>query len=705
MKMKVPPVGAYRRSDRARRKMRHLMMSNLHFHRSSSTLAILVRGHEVTAGEAFGGEALRSVDRTQTKKQQQASKLATTKQQARKMVKFGGHLEAFIEGDNRGTELYVVPYNTIKGLIFAQQQDDSASSSCTEFLNAWNAALSLAEDDFRLARKELWERIFQTVAAKCAPLLRGAHPGNALKAYVENSQPDQAQDTLARMNKLHAAASINTEALRKLVKKFDKYRDESQSLSLTLLPALYTSSLYSSQNMLQDGIALARGLLDKDDSFNVATSPLMMQMIRRDSEARHQQAVAVRMEELDWLKRLVASISATDDDLLPKLVAHRGFHHIRDRNDKRPLENSLSAYEMAWTSGIHLCECDIAMTRDEKLVLAHDENFLRLALDDKDPNSYQNIGQLTFRQLINMPLKSGVRPPLLVDVLRSAHAISEHSKLVIEVKPGNEAAASALARLLIRHVDLRQAVAMIMSFDANTMHRLRSELSIITAVDDNTPMSSNSIGTGGMHHHRVTSFDHFGTMTSLRGSHHRLSSLADLGLSLSQTNLNVDTSNNVESLASTPPKYIPAAARRHRESISSSTSPPVSKTSYLPKLMLLTVSDTPHKLCEQRVNIDDLSLVENWLRAEDGSLDGVYLQFEHQMMTAEGAKRLRKLSERFHIGVWTRSGKDPDDYATFEWLTRQCNCTFVNTDLPNHFRKDVIVRNSSNGIDNSTRCS
>jgi glycerophosphoryl diester phosphodiesterase len=408
------------------------------------------------------------------------------------------------------------------------------------------------------------------------------------------------------------------------------------------------------------------------------------------------------MDELDWLKRLVASIPA--DDLLPKLVAHRGFHHIRDRNDKRPLENSLSAYEMAWTSGIHLCECDVAMTKDEKLVLAHDENFLRLALDDKDPNSHKNIGQLTFRELISMPLKSGVRPPLLVDVLRSAHAISEHSKLVIEVKPGNEAAASALARLLIRHADLRQAVAMIMSFDANTMHRLRSELSILVVTEHtaNNAMSSPTGRGCGMHHHRVTSFDHFGTM----GSHHRLSSLDNLtgpfiGLSMSQSNLLLETSK----IESSSPSQPDATGKQEEDSALASreSSSPRSKVSSctFPKLMLLTVSDTPHSLCEQRVNIDDLSHIENWLKAEDGSLDGVYLQFEHDMMTEEGAERLRKLNERFQIGVWTRSGKDPDDYATFEWLTRKCHCTFVNTDLPNHFRKDIFVRHSNSNTSRS----
>jgi glycerophosphoryl diester phosphodiesterase len=418
--------------------------------------------------------------------------------------------------------------------------------------------------------------------------------------------------------------------------------------------------------MLQDGIGLVRQLLDESEASSLST------MMRQDSETHHRLLVTVRMEELDWLKRLVASIPR--EDLLPRLVAHRGFHHIRDRNDKRPLENSLSAYEVAWTSGIHLCECDIAMTKDEKLVLAHDENFLRLALDSKDENSRKHVSDLTFRELISMPLKNGVRPPLLIDVLRSACAISESSRLVIEIKPGNEAAASALARLLIRHVDLRQAVAMIMSFDAVTMHRLRSDLATGEAGLGILQTSSSSAGM----HHRVTSFDHFGTM--LWNSHRRLNSMEKLPISGSiGLNLSQNQFDNAPIFEQEPvPDVLLLSQPRQHTS--------------MPKLMLLTVTHEPSRPYEQRVSISDLRAVESWLKMADGSLDGIYLQYEPGMLTEDGAAALRKLSEQYLVGVWTRSGKDPDDYTTFEWLVRQGNCTFVNSDLPNHFRRDVFVR-------------
>jgi hypothetical protein len=316
------------------------------------------------------------------------------------------------------------------------------------------------------------------------------------------------------------------------------------------------------------------------------------------------------------------------------------------------------------------------MTKDEKLVLAHDDNFFRLALDSRDTNSHRCISDLTFRELISMPLKSGVRPPLLIDVLRSACAISEHSKLVIEIKPGNEAAASALARLLIRHPDLRQAVAMVMSFDVVTMHRLRAELSIIDAVAEG-PISSSGSQLGM--HHRVTSFDHFGTMTGGLGCHRKLNSpdkfSSSIGLSLSGTNLVSET---------------------HLDSVVPEQPSVGGTTSTMPKLMLLTVAGPPSIACELQVSVDDLSPIDSWLNTNDGSLlDGVYLQFENQMMTPEGAESLRRLNECYFVGIWSYSGKDPDDYPTLEWLVNEGKCTFVNTDLPNHFRKEIFVRTGS----------
>lgn len=651
------------------------------------------------------------------------------------MVKFGGHVEAIRDGELADAQLYLVPYNKMKYLIHEhtdsktrndtistqklldfknfidigaeQKQAEEDLDQTGLFVKIWKAALQDAENDFRKARAQVWQNIFTTITANLDvddSMVRGAHPGNAIMAYVDLSRrkgTNDAQELLARLKEIYRSAWVNSEALRKLVKKSDKHQPERQ-LSSELLPLLYTSSLYAGQTMVQDSIDILRELLTGehndiegyiDTSTRPGGDPPFKKMIRRDSEERHQHSVDIRVMEFNWLKSLVQSIPT--NDLLPKLVSHRGFHNIKDRNDKRPVENSLSAYEMAWTCGIELCECDIALTKDEKLVLAHDEDFTRLALESSE-TSKRKVSDLTFKEIISMPLTSGARPPLLIDVLRSASAISEKAKLVIEIKPGNESSAYALARMLIRHPDLRSSVAMIMSFDVSTMHQLRRELERAILPDSRDNGGEGDVGMPlQSHHRRRTSFDHFGNMsvnyfgnmgasTSFLKlpsypSTRNFNSRESIGLSISETNLKGGT-NIIDELDRLEVEEPPKSLREQHQ---------------MPKLMLLTVADPPSIACELQVKHNELHRVDNWLNTEDGSLDGVYLQYEKEMMNPEGAAYLRQLSKRHLVGIWQYAERDPDDFETFKWLVEEGKCTFVNSDLPKSFRGDLVIQRDS----------
>ena len=127
--------------------------------------------------------------------------------------------------------------------------------------------------------------------------------------------------------------------------------------------------------------------------------------------------------ELSWLKDLVQTLPS---EVLSGLVAHRGFHHACEGSG-RPVENELAAYELAWTSGLLLCECDIAMTSDGHLVLGHDSSFKRVALRPQDDPAHHNVEDLTMRDLMSVPLRSGSRPPLLADVLPLSNVSMECS--------------------------------------------------------------------------------------------------------------------------------------------------------------------------------------------------------------------------------------------------------------------------------------
>lgn len=598
------------------------------------------------------------------------------------MVNFGGHVTSVL-GESHASHL--VPYNECKRAIY---------ESSEKFEKMWTQALKDASDDFSKNLGAIWKRIFHQFDPS-DDNLRGIPLGDALRLFAEKADRENVQQTINLLSALHTSIVTNSEGLRKLIKKHDKKTEDlARHLTVKLLPSLYSSPFYIAEATLTDSISTLRSCVDVDDSegFN----PLK----KFDSELAHQKLLESRFAELEWLNRLAKSIP---HEIMSAIVAHRGFHNIDDRNDKRPIENSTSSFETAWSSGIYLCECDIALTKDEKLVLAHDESFKRLALDSNAPIAGMRVSDLTFRELMSLPLKSGVRPPLLIDVLRSAKAIADWAQLIIEIKPGNPEVGSALARLLIRHPELCPCVAMVMSFDAICMHRLREELSAeFTRGGVISPAPSRLSLTGNSNlHRRLSSFDHFGAVglaplgrgSSFRGEE----STGNLGLSLSQTNL---------AMSPPSPNFPPRLSMISNRSLSidekavMQTLDPLSgettitmnspSATKMPELLLLTVCDEPQHPCELRMDISDFSPLESWLAGVNNTgLDGVYLQYQPEMKTEEGARALKKLSGQHKIGVWMYADKDPDDYETVEWLVRECGVSYVNTDLPRNFRQGV----------------
>jgi glycerophosphoryl diester phosphodiesterase len=167
-------------------------------------------------------------------------------------------------------------------------------------------------------------------------------------------------------------------------------------------------------------------------------------------------------------------ISETPEDILKGLVAHRGFHSTKD-SVTRPVENSLPAYEQAWAMGVHFCECDVKLTSDGWLVLNHDDNMDRLALNPGAGPSQRPVGDLSLREIVSSPLKSGVRPPLLKEILDSAVVLGLPAQLVIELKPSSFIVGRALAKFLAKHRELLPHVAVVMSFDLYIMHEFARE--------------------------------------------------------------------------------------------------------------------------------------------------------------------------------------------------------------------------------------
>jgi glycerophosphoryl diester phosphodiesterase len=175
--------------------------------------------------------------------------------------------------------------------------------------------------------------------------------------------------------------------------------------------------------------------------------------------------------ELFLMKTIVKKIN---NDVKNCLVAHRGFHCTKDQERIRPLENTLAAYEQAWAMGMKHAECDVVLTKDNRLMLCHDDTFRRLAMFpsrrtfvDTHPNNLKAKEVLT-----KCVTRSGAGVPFLTHVLDIAAAIGTHKKLVIELKPGISGTADRLIEILIANHSYLENISVIMSFQLSVISRL-----------------------------------------------------------------------------------------------------------------------------------------------------------------------------------------------------------------------------------------
>lgn len=105
-------------------------------------------------------------------------------------------------------------------------------------------------------------------------------------------------------------------------------------------------------------------------------------------------------------------------------IAHRGFFNNVDIP-----ENSLSAFKKAVENNYGI-ELDVQMTKDDKLVVFHDESLKRICGIDKKLTDC-NLDELLNYNLLNTNKKI----PLLKDVL---DVLNKDTPLIVEIKPEGE---------------------------------------------------------------------------------------------------------------------------------------------------------------------------------------------------------------------------------------------------------------------------
>lgn len=243
------------------------------------------------------------------------------------MVKFGRHLQFYLECDELTTDhhkkSYIVPYKDIRGTIGESQQ---------EFQISWTEALDAASDDYTNRIKSLWKQIFAdlfTLPRQDENILRGLPHEDAVQLYLDTMGEKKSRDLLATIKKLHSNASMNVEALRKLVKKYDKQATArgDDILTTILLPELYSSAIMDAP-MLERYIDLLRDKLVMSDEEEEESLDEYMSSIKQKtqtqltSSAKDALDVQRRASEMFWLHDLFTNKIPQDD--IPMLVAHRG---------------------------------------------------------------------------------------------------------------------------------------------------------------------------------------------------------------------------------------------------------------------------------------------------------------------------------------------------------------------------------------------
>lgn len=139
------------------------------------------------------------------------------------------------------------------------------------------------------------------------------------------------------------------------------------------------------------------------------------------------------------------------------LVAHRG------ESADAP-ENTIPAFELAWTRGSDAVECDVYVTKDQQLLCAHDENLSRVAGVDVNITALTaeqarlyDVGKWKDKQF------AGSKIPYLSEVFRTVPA---KNKVFVEIKNSSNGDFTKLLDEARKNAGLSVEQVVIISFSA-----------------------------------------------------------------------------------------------------------------------------------------------------------------------------------------------------------------------------------------------
>jgi glycerophosphoryl diester phosphodiesterase len=137
-----------------------------------------------------------------------------------------------------------------------------------------------------------------------------------------------------------------------------------------------------------------------------------------------------------------------------KVMGHRGAAGLA-------LENTIDSFELAKILGVDFIELDIHITKDERLVVVHDNNLSRVGNDSR---SIKNMSYSDIRDIKLIDNKSNV--PLLEDVI----SLTKEIPLIIEIK-----SSGCIDKLLKVIKDNPRRDIVVASFKHNELKKIRKK--------------------------------------------------------------------------------------------------------------------------------------------------------------------------------------------------------------------------------------
>jgi len=241
------------------------------------------------------------------------------------MVKFGRHLQFYLECDElkSGTsnKPYIVPYSDIRGAIGESQE---------EFQQFWLESLKAASDDYAQRLRSWWQQIFSDLfrlSGQDENVLRGLPHEEAVQLYLSTMNEKRSRDLLTTIKRLHSNATMNAEALRKLVKKYDKQATArgDDIMTIPLLPELYSAPIMDAVSIETYIEILRDRLVDSEEDEEESLDEYMASIKEKTqltSSAKDALDVQRRASEMFWLHDLIQNKIPKSG--IPMLVAHRG---------------------------------------------------------------------------------------------------------------------------------------------------------------------------------------------------------------------------------------------------------------------------------------------------------------------------------------------------------------------------------------------